>query len=368
MLPLNVALIGFGYAGQTLHAPLIRATAGLHLRAVVSSDAAKVHAALGPQVSVFGSLQALLDDTDVDLVVIATPNDLHHPQAAAALAAGRHVVIDKPFAVDAAQALDLVQLARRHDRLLSVFHNRRWDSDFLTLRQLLAEGRVGRPVELVSSFDRFRPQVRQRWREGTGPGAGLWLDLGPHLIDQALQLFGWPTAIWLDRAALRDGALADDWFQAQLRWDTGAHAGLRMHLHASTLAALPAPRFTLHGLAGSIRIDGLDPQEARLQAAPDAQQIGAADWGRDTRQAHWYRGDTTTVPLTPVSSPLPAPLPLPLLDGAYPHYYAGVRDAVLGRSANPLPPEQALWVQQLLDAGIASARDRRELELGPAPS
>jgi predicted dehydrogenase len=357
MRRLNVALIGFGYAGQTLHAPLIRATPGLQLRAVVSSDAAKVQAALGPEVQVLDSVQALLDGADVDLVVIATPNELHHPQAAAALRAGCHVVIDKPFALDAAQALELVQLARQQGRLLSVFHNRRWDSDFLTLRQVLDEGRVGRPVELVSSFDRYRPQVRQRWREGAGPGAGLWLDLGPHLLDQALQLFGWPASISLDLASLRDGALADDWFEARLRWDSGAQAGLRMRLHASTLAALPAPRFILHGDGGSFSVDGLDPQEARLKAAPEPQQIAAAGWGQDARQARSYRDDATTTPVTL----------LPLLDGAYPQYYADLREALLGRGPNPVPPEQALWVQQLLDAGSISARDRRELALGPPP-
>ncbi len=350
MTPLNIGLIGFGYAGQTFHAPLIRATAGLRLAAVASSHPATVHAALGDGVVVTDPATLIADST-IDLVVIATPNDLHHPLALAALQAGRHVVVDKPFALDAAQAQALVDAAAHCGRLLSVFHNRRWDSDFLTLRRMLRDAVLGRPVQLVSSFDRYRPQVRARWREGAGPGAGLWLDLGPHLLDQALQLFGTPAELTLDQATLRDDGLADDWFHAQLRWGEGPHAGLRVHLQASMLTARPRPRFEVYGTRASFTVDGLDPQEALLKAGAGPGEIAGDDWGRDERRAMLWRSDGVDA----------VGESLPLAVGAYPAYYAAVRDALLGRGPNPVPATEALAVQWLLDAGRQSALQRRAL-------
>lgn len=360
MNDLRVGLIGFGYAGRTFHAPLIAATPGLRLAAVASSDAAKVSAALGPEVEVL-SAAALVARADIDLVVIAAPNDRHHPLAWAALEAGRHVVVDKPFTLDVVQARELIAVAQRRGRLLSVFHNRRWDGDFLTLTQVVREGRLGRPVEFTTHFDRYRPEVRARWREGAGPGAGLWMDLGPHLLDQAVRLFGWPSAMTLDLATLRDGALADDWFCASLRWADGPHPGLRARLHASMLAAHPGPRFAFNGTMGSLVVEGLDPQETALQAGAGRHEIMAPDWGRDDRCARLWLADGTG----------PSCETLPLRPGAYPTYYAAVRDAVRGVGANPVPAEQALAVQALIDAGRQSARERRELDLStwrPVPS
>src|SRR6195952_5025482 len=240
---LRVGLIGYGYAGKTFHAPLISAVPALELAAVASSDAAKVHADW-PGLTVHATPAELIARDDLDLVVIATPNDTHHPLARAALRAGRHVVVDKPFTVTLADARELVALASERGRVLSVFHNRRWDGDFLTLRRLVADGALGRVVEMSSRHDRFRPEVRPRWRERAEPGAGLWFDLGPHLLDQALQLFGHPRAITLARDLTRDGALADDWFHASLRYDR-----LHVQLHAGMLVADSGPRFAVTGPA-----------------------------------------------------------------------------------------------------------------------
>lgn len=184
---LNAALVGYGFAGKTFHAPFLSTTPGLSLSWVVSRDAAKVQADL-PGCRV-GSLEEVLSDETVDLVVIATPNDTHAPLARQALLAGKHVVIDKPFALDLTEAQALVELAEKQQRLLSIFHNRRWDGDFLTVRRLIAEGTLGQIAQFESHFDRYRPEVRQRWREAGGPGSGLWFDLGPHVLDQVLQLF-----------------------------------------------------------------------------------------------------------------------------------------------------------------------------------
>jgi predicted dehydrogenase len=214
---LKVGIVGFGYASATFHAPLIRATPGLSLAAVASSAPERVHQAL-PGVAVCATAAELYARPDIDLVVIATPNDTHFPLARAALEAGKHVVVDKPFVLDTAEALALIELAEQTSLHLSVFHNRRWDGDFLTVRKLLDEGALGRIVHFESHFDRYRPVGKNRWRESGVAGAGLWYDLGPHLLDQALQLFGKPDAIWLDLAHQRDGALSDDWFHAVLKY------------------------------------------------------------------------------------------------------------------------------------------------------
>jgi predicted dehydrogenase len=352
---LRVGLIGYGYAGKTFHAPLIAAVPALELAAVASSDAAKVHADW-PGVAVHASPAELIARDDIDLVVIATPNDTHHPLARDALRAGRHVVVDKPFTVHLADARELVALARERARVLSVFHNRRYDGDFLTLKTLLAEGALGRVVDVESRHDRWRPEVRQRWRESAGPGAGLWFDLGPHLVDQTLQLFGPPCAIALERALVRDGAQADDWFHATLRYDR-----LHVHLHASMLAAASAPRFTLHGTRGSFVKEGLDTQEDALKAGVRPTWPARADWGVDPgRAAIVSRADDGRAVETPV-----------LLErGAHPAYFAAVAAAIRGEAPNPVPPEEALAVMALIELGIASAAERRELEwrIGGAPA
>lgn len=354
--PVRTGLIGFGYAGRTFHAPLLRTTPGLALVAVASSQAAAVQAALGPQVAVEPDAAALLRREDIELVVIATPNDSHHPLALAALRAGKAVVVDKPFALTAQQADGLVREAEQRGLLLSVFHNRRWDGDFLTVRQLLASGQLGRIVHAELHFDRFRAQVRERWRESTAAGGGLWIDLGPHLIDQALQLFGPPETVYADIASVRDGAVADDWFHAQLRYVDG----LRVTLHASALAAHTGARFVLHGTRGGYRKWGLDCQEDRLKAGlqPDPDRL--ADWGADPQVgelALWRAEEPGDV----LES-----RPLPTLNGHYPAYYSAVCAALRGQAPNPVPPRDALAVMRLLDLGRRSAAERRELPVDAA--
>jgi len=353
--PLRVGLIGYGYAGKTFHAPLISAVPSLALVAVCSSDAAKVHADW-PGVTVHATPAELIMRDDIDLVVIATPNDTHHPLAREALLAGRHVVVDKPFTVALDDARELVELARERRRVLSVFHNRRWDGDFLTLRQLVAEGALGRVVEMSSRHDRYRPEVRPRWREGAGPGAGLWFDLGPHLVDQALQLFGRPRAITLERDLLRDGALADDWFHASLRYDR-----LHVHLHAGMLVAASAPRFAVHGTLGSFVKEGLDTQEDALKAGVRPTWPPQAGWGLDPgRASRVTRAGDGSAAIEPVA----------MQPGAHMAYFAGVAAAIRGEAPNPVPPEEALAVMALIELGIESAAQRRELEwrLAEAPA
>jgi len=345
---LRAGLVGYGFAGQTFHAPVLSAVAGLELGAVASSQPHKVHADW-PGVDVVPDVEALLRRTDIDLVVIAAPNAQHHPLARAALAAGKHVIVDKPFTLDAVQARDLADLAGQKGLLLSVYQNRRFDSDFLTLRDLLARGELGRPVYVESHFDRYRPQVRERWREQPVPGAGLWVDLGSHLVDQAVQLFGQPDTLHLDTAALRDGAVVEDYFHAVLCYDNGTHAPLRVVLHATTLAAYAAPRYIVHGTRGSYIKRGVDPQEDALRAGG---RPGDTGWGVDPIDGELtIVRDDGRVQQRAVAT----------LAGNYVSYYAAIRDAIHGKGPNPVTPEQAVELMELLDLGRQSATEGRAL-------
>lgn len=344
---LRIGLLGFGYASQTFHAPLIQAAHGLKITAVSSSDPPKVHQALGAAVTVYSSAEELIRSADIDLVVIATPNLTHHPLARAALLAGRHVAVDKPFTATAQQAEELLELARAQGCLLSVFHNRRWDSTTLTVSKLLQSGVLGTIRHARMHFDRYRPHPRVRWREAQDQGGGLWMDLGPHLLDEALLYFGWPEAIYLDLAILRPGAMVDDHFQATLRYADG----MRVTLHASVVAASPGPRIEIHSMKGSFTKWGMDLQEACLKAGERPTPDGAEAWcpDPDFGELALAEGDGLVHQKVPTEN------------GAYPAFYRQLSAAILDGCSNPVPAEQALDVMRLLDFGSLSARTRQEV-------
>lgn len=342
---IRVGLIGYGYASKTFHAPLIVGTPGMVLAAVSSSDETKVHADW-PNMPVVSDPHHLFNDPNIDLIVVPTPNDTHFPLAKAALEAGKHVIVDKPFTVTLSQARELDALAKSRGLLLSVFHNRRWDSDFLTLKALLADGTLGEVAYFESHFDRFRPQVRNRWREQAGVGSGIWYDLGPHLIDQALALFGLPVSLTVDLAQLRPGAQATDYFHAVL-----AYPQRRVVLHGTLLAAAESARYIVHGTRGSYIKYGLDPQEDRLKAG---ERLPQEDWGYDMRDGV----------LTLAQGEVMAEQTLLTIPGNYPAYYAGIRDALTGHGENPVPAAQAIQVMELIELGMASAKKRVTLNLG----
>jgi predicted dehydrogenase len=341
---IRVGLIGYGYASKTFHAPLIVGTPGMELAAVSSSDESKVHADW-PTMPVVSDPHHLFNDPSIDLIVVPTPNDTHFPLAKAALEAGKHVVVDKPFTVTLSQARELDALAKSRGQLLSVFHNRRWDSDFLTLKALLAEGTLGEVAYFESHFDRFRPQVRNRWREQAGVGSGIWYDLGPHLLDQAITLFGLPVSLTVDLAQLRPGAQATDYFHAVL-----AYPQRRVVLHCSLLAAAESARYIVHGTRGSYIKYGLDPQEDRLKAG---ERLPQEDWGYDMRDGV----------LTQAVGEVMAEQTLLTVPGNYPAYYAAIRDALTGHGENPVPAAQAIQVMELIELGIESAKKRATLNL-----
>ena len=339
---IRVGLIGYGYASKTFHAPLIAGTPGMTLAAVSSSDATKVHADW-PTVPVVSEPKHLFNDPNIDLIVIPTPNDTHFPLAKAALEAAKHVVVDKPFTVTLSQARELDALARSSGRLLSVFHNRRWDSDFLTVKALLSEGTLGEIVYFESHFDRFRPQVRNRWRELAGPGSGIWYDLAPHLLDQTVNLFGLPVSMTVDLAQLRPGAQTTDYFHAIL-----SYPQRRVVLHGTMLAAAESARYILHGTRGSYVKFGLDPQEDRLK---NGERLPQEDWGYDMRDGV----------VTRVEGEEMVEETLLTLPGNYPAFYASVRDALNGVGENPIPASQAIQIMELIELGIESAKHRATL-------
>jgi predicted dehydrogenase len=299
-----------------------------------SSDAAKVHERL-PGIGVVSPPEAVVHPA-IDLVVLATPNDTHFPLASAALRAGKHVVVDKPFTVTVQEAEELSAIAHECGRLLSVFHNRRWESEVLAMKQVIASGKLGNIVHYECHMDRFRPNVRKRWREDPGPGAGLWFDLGPHMIDLALHLFGLPTAVQADLAVMRTGGQTDDWGHVILQYPT-----MRAVLHASLLVSGGTPRQTLHGTRASWIKWKPDNQEPQLQRGITPSDAG---FGMDPDDALLYDGATGEITATPVPA------------GCQQRYYEGIRDAIRNGTPPPVTAEEALLVMKVLMACYESAR------------
>lgn len=335
--PIRVALIGYGMAGKVFHAPLIAATDGLDLACIVSSDAAKVHSDW-PHVRVDKMMETALADPAIDLIVLATPDHLHAPHARAALDAGKPVVIDKPFAPTLAEAEAVANHAAARGLMLSIFQNRRWDADFLTLKRLIAEGTLGEIVQFESHFDRLRPTRPARWQDNRA--AGVWQDLGPHLVDQALHLFGLPRAVIADIAQQRTETSAPDYAHVILLYER-----LRVILHMSQSTHANGLRFAVHGTRASYIKHGLDVQEDQSKAGlrPDD-----AAWGIDPVAG------TTTRKTDPGALDV---ITVETLRGDARAFYAGVRDALHGTAPNPVPPSEALNVMRVIDAAcVSSAR------------
>ena len=346
MTMIRVGLIGYGYAGATFHAPLICSTEGLALTRIASSNAHKVHQDF-PDVALSQSPQDLINAADVDLVVIATPNASHHPLAMQALLAGKHVVLEKPFTVTVAQAEELLQLAQQKNLVLSVFHNRRWDNDFLTARHCIESGMLGEITTYQSHYDRYRPNVRQRWREDDLPGSGTLYDLGAHLIDQALVLFGMPDTIFADVFAQRAGGAAPDYFHLVL-----GYASRRVILHSGAIVSNPGLRLQVHGSAGSYVKNGFDPQEDALRAG---RTPGDALWGCEPEAAFGQitferDGQFVTEKLETVP-------------GSYMHYYQAMADAIANGAPAPVSAAEALAVIKVIDYAMQSSREQRVIAL-----
>jgi predicted dehydrogenase len=339
---IRVGLIGFGFAGRIFQSNVIEAVEGLELAAIVQRTGAEAATAF-PHVKIVPSVEALLEDKTIQLVVVATPNATHLPIARQCLLADRDVVIDKPFAVTSSEAAELVQLARARGRLLSVYQNRRWDGDFLTVRKLL-------------DYDRYRQLPRlHAWREDGSPGGGVLFDLGAHLVDQALVLFGVPETVWASVRVEREGGRIDDSFDLCLHYAAPlgqvssttagpAPSGLSVWLRATCLARDPGARFILNGTLGTFRKFGMDPQEAHLLAGD---MFSSKPWGVEGAE-HWGS-------LTVDEGGEPVTTRVATEPGDYRGYYINVRDALHGNAVLEVTPIQAWRTMQVLEMAVESS-------------
>jgi predicted dehydrogenase len=355
--PIRAAVIGFGLGGRVFHTAFIHAVPGLELAAIVQRHGDQAAAAY-PHAKIYRSVEEMLADETIQLVAVTTPNDTHYALGRQALLAGKHVVIDKPFCLTSAEAADLVAIASEKKRVLSAYQNRRWDGDFRTVRDLVSRAVLGRLVVFESHYDRFRQEPSAKiWKEGgQRPGGGMLYDLGSHIVDQALALFGVPEAITADIRIDRDIGATDDAFDIRL-----AYPRLTVWLRSTMTAAINGPRFTLHGTRGSYVKFGIDPQEPAIEAGVE---IGSPGWGEEP-EANWgllriAEGNERGI-ISETRVPTEA--------GDYRGYYANVRDAILGDSPIAVSGVDGWRTVRIIELARQSSAEGRTLpvDLSNAP-
>lgn len=333
---LHVGLIGFGLSGRYFHAPFLKVNPRFKLTKVVTRNAAAVHE-FDPAIEVVGSAEELLADDSIDLVFICTPNDLHFPYAKAALEAGKHVVIEKPFTNTTAEADALIALAEQKNLVVSAYQNRRWDADFLTIQQLLQDGSLGDVIEFEGHFDRFRPEVAQgTWKEVAAAGAGTLYNLGPHLIDQALVLFGTPQKVTATIKIVRPGGETDDYFDIRLDY-----ADKSIILKASLVVFENGLRYVIHGTKGSFIKYGLDIQEDTLRKniLPNTE-----DWGQEPESQF---GTLYTEA---------GKIIVPTLPGNYTPFYDSIYEAIVEGKELIVKPHHARNTTRVMELAIESSQ------------
>lgn len=343
---IRVGIVGFGMGGRVFHAPLISSVEGLKLAAVVERTTSKA-ADRYPGINSYRAVSKMLADASINLFVVTTPNGTHFEIARQILEAGRHVVVDKPVCTTSDEVAQLMRLAAARNLLLVPFHNRRWDGDFQTVRRVIDEGWLGRLVSFESRFDRWRPDLPKDrlWKENPETGGGTLLDLGPHLSDQALMLFGKPEAVNAVVRRERDGTGSDDAFTMRLQYP-----GISVTLGANSLSLPSGPRFHLRGTKGNYLKQGVDAQEAALTKIT---RIEDPAWGVEPT-ASWgtlhvgIDGGTVSTPVRPVA-------------GDYRLFYSGVRDAVMGKEPTPVQAVEAWRVVRLLECASESSQRRCEV-------
>lgn len=348
--PLKIGLMGYGFAGATFHAPVIEHCGRAVVAAIATSSPDKARADY-PDATLVAGIDALLALDEVECVVIATPNDTHYPLAKQSLEAGKHVVVDKPVTLTPGEARTLADLAKQRSLLFAPFHNRRWDGDFMTVRDLLAAGTLGRVTHFESHFDRFRPGVRQRWREEASRGGGLLFDLGPHLIDQALALFGAPATVSATVKTHRDNGGAPDYVHVLL-----GYPEREVVLHATALAAIDPPRFAIHGMRGSYVKHGLDTQEDQLKAGLRPGQPGYGG-GNPAGALRVLEGEGDAA--------REVDRELPTRDGAYADLYRAVAAAIQDGVPFPVSPDDAVDAMTIIELAQKSADEGRRLPFVP---
>ncbi|HSS99151.1 MAG TPA: oxidoreductase [Terriglobales bacterium] len=339
---LKVGLIGFGLGGQAFHAPMIQGTPGLELTCIVARNGNLAQQRY-PHSRVVRTVEEMLADEEIRLCVVTTPNTSHFELTRQCLLAGRDVIVDKPFTPTLREAEELVTLAAKSNRLLTVYQDRRWDGDFQTITKIIAAGTLGEITEYECRYDRFRPQLKGPWRERAEPGAGILFDLGPHVIDQALVLFGVPQAVTAYLLHQRGGP-ADDGFDVALEYPS-----FRAMLRARMIAAAPTHHFLIHGRNGSFIKYGMDPQEDFLRSPnPPSGTDWGPQWGIEPED-NWGTLSLANSGTKKVKTEI----------GDYRNYYINVRDAIAGKAKLDVSPQQALNVMRSLELAQKSHRERR---------
>ena len=334
----SVGLVGYGMAARVFHAPVIASVPGLRLKKVVERHAEESRKRY-PSVEVVRDTGALLDDEEIELVVISTPNDTHFDLATQALLAGKHVVVEKPFTVTSHEAQQLIELARRQQKLISVHHNRRWDGDFQTVKKIVEGKLLGRLVEYEAHYDRYRNYPRANaWREEEGRGSGVLYDLGSHLIDQAQVLFGLPHRVRGDVRVQREFARVADNFEVVLDYDH-----LKVTLKAGMLVREQPARFLLHGTLGSFVKYGIDPQEEALKRGGTPVDD---HWGEEPQEL-WGTINTEVAGLHVEGR-------VETIAGRYQAYYQNILDAIRGRAELAVKPEEARDTIRIIELALES--------------
>lgn len=338
MRVIGTALLSYGLSGKVFHAPFIQAHPGYQLAGSWERSKKQIQHDY-PGTRSFSSLEDILNDPSIELVVVNTPTNTHFDYTKKALEAGKHVLVEKAFTTNAHEAVELNERARKKDRLLSVYHNRRWDSDYLAVRKVLDERLIGEVVEAQISFDRFNPSIGPKvHREFPGPGAGNLMDLGPHLVDIALVLFGMPEAVFGDLRACREGSLVDDYFEVLLYYPR-----LRVRLHSSYLVRQPGPGFIIHGTRGTVMKSRSDIQETQLR---NGMIPTDAMYGIEAPSSYGVVIREGSETQEPISVPV----------GNYKGYFDQLHLAITEGAPVPVSAEEGIRVMQVLDAARESHR------------
>ena len=344
---IKTALLSFGMSGRVFHAPFIHLHPGFELYGVwerSKSDSLHIY----PNIKIFRSLEELLADDSIELVVVNTPTATHFDFTKKVLEAGKHAIVEKAFTTTVAEAIELTKLAEQKNKYLSVFQNRRWDSDFKTVKKIVQEDWLGEIVEAEIHFDRFKEELSpKRHKEVPGPGAGILNDLSPHLIDQALHLFGMPQAVFADLRITRPGSLVDDYFEILLYYPT-----LRVRLRSGYQVREPLPAYIIHGRKGSFLKNRADVQEVNLVAN---QKPNLTDWGMEpeTEQGLLHTEKDGEIIREKV----------PTLQGNYYDYYDGIYQAISHHQPLQVTATDGIHVMQIINAAFRSSEEKRVVEL-----
>lgn len=347
---INVGLLGYGMAGRIFHAPFIANVPGLALKKIRANRPESVALANQryPEVEVVSSEEDILNDESIDLVVVATASPSHYKMAKAALQAGKHVLVDKPFTVTSAEADELIALAEDKNKVLTVYQNRRWDSDFKTVKKIVEQQLLGDIVEYEAHFDRYRNEIKPNtWKEENLPGTGILYDLGTHLIDQALCLFGKPLEVYGDVRTQRQNSQVTDYIEVVLKYEK-----VKAIIKASMLVREKGPHFILHGTKGSFVKYGMDIQEETLNAGSFPGDT--PNWGVEP-ESLWgtINTDVKGIHITgKVESET----------GDYTGLYQNVCKAILGQEALEVKPEQARDTIRVIELALQSSQEKRGIQ------